>query len=43
MIGVYFDAKSHYATEIDGENIETIKIRIETLITQIRIKENLHP
>jgi hypothetical protein len=40
-VGVYFDAKSHYATEIDGKDIATIKNDIQKQILEIRNRENL--
>lgn len=41
LVGVYFDAKSHYATEINGKNIEEVKNEIEKQILEIRSLENM--
>lgn len=41
LVGIYFDAKSHYATEINGKNIESVKNEIEKQIFEIRRLENM--
>lgn len=41
LVGVYFDAKSHYATEINGKSIEVVKGEIENQILEIRSMEKM--
>jgi hypothetical protein len=36
MVGIYFDARSHYFTEIDGENINHFKGRIANCLEKYK-------
>lgn len=36
MVGVYFDAKSHYAAEIEGESVEAYKDKLLQRLNTLR-------